>query len=298
MRRLFSSLLALAIFASGFAAAAVPADAATLDSLESDLVAQVNAFRASKGLTTLVVSDTITFASKWMATDMAVNNYFSHTSLDGRGPTQRMADAGYPAFTTYTGEDLAAGYTSAAEVLAGWIASPGHYAVLINPNYRAIGVGRAYSAGSAFKTYWAANFGGIVDAATTASVMDLGYHAAFEAKSPDAVLAPGQTTSLVVALKNTGYRGWYWNSGGQQAYVGTAEPLNIARGDIASNWLSSSRPATTTTPYVGPGQTGWFKFDVKAPATPGIYRLSVRGVVDGTTWLEGAATATWTITVR
>src|SRR5688572_366242 len=104
MRRLFSALLMAAIFASGFAAAA-PADAATLDSAESDLVAQVNAFRASKGLSTLVVSDTITFASKWMATDMAVNNYFSHTSLDGRSPTQRMADAGYPAFTTYTGED-------------------------------------------------------------------------------------------------------------------------------------------------------------------------------------------------
>ena len=62
----------------------VPTAAATLDGNESDLVAAVNSFRAGRGLARLAISDTLTFASKWMATDMAVYDYFSHTSRDGR----------------------------------------------------------------------------------------------------------------------------------------------------------------------------------------------------------------------
>ncbi|MBI2773465.1 MAG: hypothetical protein HYX56_03105, partial [Chloroflexi bacterium] len=50
-------------------------------------------------------------------------------------------------------------------------------------------------------------------------------------------------------------------------------------------------------PYVGPGQIGWFSFQVKAPATPGTYRLAVRGVIDGTTWLEDSGVF-FTIVVR
>jgi uncharacterized protein YkwD len=135
--------------------------AATPASGDSDLLALVNAFRAAHGLPALVLSDPLTLAASRMATDMSVNDYFAHTSLDGRSPTQRMADAGYPAFTTWSGEDLAAGYTSAADVLEGWIESPAHLAVLMNPAYRAIGIGRSYSSTSRYGWYWAADFGGI-----------------------------------------------------------------------------------------------------------------------------------------
>jgi uncharacterized protein YkwD len=280
---------------------AAPASAATLDGSESDLLGAINSFRASKGLSTLVVSDTLTVAAKWMATDMSVNNYFGHTSLDGRTPQQRMGDAGYPAYANWTGENIAAGYTVANDVLNGWINSPGHYAVLTNPNYRAIGIGRAYAAGSTYQWYWDADFGGAIDgaspAAAPARVMDIGFHAAWSTQSPDPTLSAGQSTTLVVALRNTGYRGWYKGSPGQQANLGTADPLDVARPELASNWLSPSRVATTTTDYVGPGQVGWFQFAVHAPSTPGVYVLRVRGVVDGTTWLEDPGIF-FTITVR
>jgi hypothetical protein len=268
----------------------IVARAATLDSGESDLLAQVNSFRASRGLSTLVVSDSLTLAAKWMATDMAVHNYFAHTSLDGRSPTQRMADAGYPAFSTWAGEDLAAGYAGAAQVLQGWINSPAHLAVLTNPAYRAIGIGRSYSAGSQYGWYWDADFGGIADRAAVSTVasFDQGFHSAWAGQSPNPTLAPGQVTTLVVALQNTGYRGWYQGSPGQQANLATAAPLDVARPELAYNWLSSNRVATTTTSYVGPGQTGWFQFQIQAPATPGTYRFDVRGVVDGASWLEDA----------
>src|SRR5881409_77689 len=187
------------------------AEGARLDSAEQDLVARINAFRAARSLPTLVVSDTLTSAAKWMSVDMGSRNYFAHTSLDGRSPTQRMADAGYPAFGTWTGEDLAAGFTSTADVLTGWINSPAHYAVLVNPQYHAIGVGHGYTTGSTYGWYWTADFGGVVDVVRAAPVAraaipaaapqshlfvpaqalppDSGYHASWNAQSPDPTVA-------------------------------------------------------------------------------------------------------------
>src|SRR5436190_3964157 len=197
------------------------AQGASLDNAEQDLVARINVFRAARSLPTLVVSDTLTSAAKWMSVDMGSRNYFAHTSLDGRSPTQRMADAGYPAFRTWTGEDLAAGYTSTADVLAGWIASPAHYAVLVNPEYHAIGIGRGYASGSVYGWYWTADFGGVVDAGRTAAAFDVGYHARWSGQRPDPTLAAGQTATLVVGLQNSGYRGWYAGGANEHAALGT-----------------------------------------------------------------------------
>src|SRR5438105_10551470 len=263
------------------------ADGASLDGSEQDLVARINSFRASRGLPTLAVSDTLTAAAKWMSADMGSRNYFAHTSLDGRSPTQRMADAGYPAFGTWTGEDLAAGFTTTAEVLNGWINSPAHYAVLINPQYHAIGVGRGYSAGSTYGWYWTADFGGVVDSGRAAPVArattvtapqsrpqvatpaqvalppDSGYHARWSAQSPDPILDPAQLATLVVALQNTGSRGWYRGVAGEEANLGTNDPQDAERPELADGWLSANRLTSTTTEYVGPGEVGWFEFKVR-----------------------------------
>ena len=285
------------------------AEAATLDSAEQDLVARINAFRAARGLPTLAVSDTLTSAAKWMSVDMGSRNYFAHTSLDGRSPTQRMADAGYPAFGTWTGEDLAAGYTNGGDVLNGWINSPAHYAVLVNPQYHAIGLGRGFATGSTYGWYWTADFGGVVDAARAAPVSrasvpataprpaavvvparalppDSGYHASWSGQSADPTLTIGATAKLVVALKNTGSRGWRNDGSGQQVVIGTNDPQDVDRSDLAADWLSANRVTSITTDYVGPGEVGWFEFTVRAPAAAGDYRLALRGVVEGVDWLE------------
>jgi uncharacterized protein YkwD len=305
-------LLAIVLAVVGMFSVAPPtADGASLDAAELDLVGRINSFRAGRGLPTVSISNTLTAAAKWMSTDMAANNYFGHTSLDGRAPVQRMNDAGYPAYTTWTGENLAAGYTAPADVLNGWINSPGHFAVLTNARYHALGVGRAYGAGTTYGWYWTADFGGVVDAGAPVSVapprsapvargaspvsassnapaipVDPGYHSRWIGQSPDPVLGPGQLTTLVVALENTGFRGWVQGAANAQAYLGTAEPQDGDRSDVAFGWLAANRPATTTTSYVGPGQTGWFEFDVRAPLEPGDYFLPLRGVVEGMTWLE------------
>jgi len=251
------------------------AEGAGLDGTEQELVTRINAFRGERGLPTLAVSDTLTAAAKWMSSDMAVRNYFAHTSLDGRSPTQRMADAGYPAFTTWTGEDLAAGFTATADVLNGWINSPAHLAVLMNSRYRAIGVGRSFAAGSTYGSYWTADFGSLVDGPRAAPVARA---------APGA--APGSFVALVVALENTGYRGWYRDVDAQQVNIGTNDPADAELPDLAVGWLAANRPATTTTTYVGPGEVGWFAFSLRAPATGGEYVLALRGVVEGVKWLE------------
>ena len=86
------------------------------------------------------------------STDMAANNYFSHTSQDGRNPGQRITGAGY-AWSGY-GENIAAGQTSAQAVVDGWLASPGHCANIMNANYADMATACVASSTSAYRTYW------------------------------------------------------------------------------------------------------------------------------------------------
>ena len=86
------------------------------------------------------------------STDMAANNYFSHTSQDGRNPGQRITGAGY-AWSGY-GENIAAGQTSVQAVVDGWLASPGHCANIMNASYVDMATACVASSTSTYRTYW------------------------------------------------------------------------------------------------------------------------------------------------
>ena len=158
--------IALAVAAIALASSASAAAVTTIErsiqsaSAQSDLVVLVNAYRANAGLQAVSANGALTAAAGWMAGDMASRNYIGHVSSDGRSPTQRMSAFGYPAASMYTGEDLGAGFGTASAVLAGWQASAAHNAVLLNPNYNAVGIGLVYEPNSTYKWYWAADFGG------------------------------------------------------------------------------------------------------------------------------------------
>jgi len=158
--------LLLAVWALGLSFSSASSAATRIDrgalslSTQSDLIALVNAYRVNNGLQLVYASGALTAAAAWMAGDMAAKNYIAHVSTDGRSPTQRMSAFGYPATSMYTGEDLGAGYATAGAVLAGWQTSAAHNAVLLNPNYNAVGIGLVYNASSTYKWYWAADFGG------------------------------------------------------------------------------------------------------------------------------------------
>ena len=55
---------------------------------------------------------------------MATQNYFSHTSADGRTLADRINATGYA--WSALGENIAAGYPSVNAVVDGWMASDGH----------------------------------------------------------------------------------------------------------------------------------------------------------------------------
>jgi uncharacterized protein YkwD len=88
---------------------------------------------------------------------MAVNAFFDHTNLQGQGPSERLALAGY-AWTTW-GENIAAGYATPQQVVAGWLASHGHCVNMMNGAFTELGVGYYYGAGSPYGHYWTQDFG-------------------------------------------------------------------------------------------------------------------------------------------
>jgi uncharacterized protein YkwD len=106
-----------------------------------------------------------------MSTDMATNNYFSHTDSLGRSPGTRFAAFGYPYYPW--GEDIAAGYSDAQDTLNQWInacdpdssgnCTYAHRQNMLNPEFLVMGIGRANSATSTYGWYWTADFGGVVD---------------------------------------------------------------------------------------------------------------------------------------
>lgn len=130
--------------------------APTVDPFEAEVVALTNLERAKAGCPALGVSPQLAEAAGSHSLDMALNDYFSHTSLDGRTPWDRIADTGY----SYTGaaENIAAGYSTPTAVIQGWMNSDGHRANILNCSLTEIGVGYAYLANDTgevnYRHYW------------------------------------------------------------------------------------------------------------------------------------------------
>ena len=89
--------------------------------------------------------------------DMANNNYFDHKDRDGRTPGDRAELGGYS--FRQIGENIAAGQGNARKVVDSWLASPGHCANLMNPQYSELGAAYAADPKSDAGIYWTAMFG-------------------------------------------------------------------------------------------------------------------------------------------
>ena len=136
-----------------------PLVATSLDGEESAFLTLINQYRQANGKPALTLNQNLISSSKWLSGDMASKNYFDHKDSQGRDPFTRMSDFGY-GLNTYKAENIAAGFTTAAQALEGWKNSPGHNANMLNANYKVIGIGRAYNSDSTYKWYWTTDFGG------------------------------------------------------------------------------------------------------------------------------------------
>jgi len=120
----------------------------------TQILARVNAERAKAGCKAVVLDPRLTAAAAGHAQDMATNNYFSHTSRDGRTFVDRIKAQGYPVPRS---ENIAAGQPTVTAVMDAWMASAGHRANILDCS--AVAMGAASANGGSYGIYWVQDFG-------------------------------------------------------------------------------------------------------------------------------------------
>ncbi len=151
-------LLVIAVVGRG---GVVAAPAYNPDGEELAFLGIINNYRAENGLGELALSPTLGAAAEYHSLDMGTHGYFDHTLSDGTTAGENIDNHGYTDDTW--GENIAGGMETARENFVAWRNSPGHDANMLRADFEAIGIGRAYVAGSPSGWYWTTTFGGEVD---------------------------------------------------------------------------------------------------------------------------------------
>lgn len=123
-------------------------------SVASQILKLVNAQRAKAGCRTVTLDPRLTAAAAGHASDMAANNYFSHTSRDGRTFVDRIKAKGY---SSPRSENIAAGQTGVTAVMNAWMKSAGHRVNILDCS--ATQMGAASAKGGSYGVYWVQDFG-------------------------------------------------------------------------------------------------------------------------------------------
>jgi uncharacterized protein YkwD len=104
----------------------------------ASVVAQMNVYRAEKGLPLLVAESRLTKSAEDRMHDMEDLGYWAHVAPDGRVPFVWMRANGYE--YQFAAENLARGFETVQVLLEGWMESPGHRANILSPLYTECGV--------------------------------------------------------------------------------------------------------------------------------------------------------------
>jgi uncharacterized protein YkwD len=122
--------------------------------LERRIFQLTNEGRRKNGLPPLAPDDSLAAKARDKSDDMLKNNYFSHTSPEGKTIKDRMQEEKPASFRTISriGENIYMGSrldystdvkTQARMIVDGWMTSPGHRRNILDPNYTHLGVGVA-----------------------------------------------------------------------------------------------------------------------------------------------------------
>lgn len=125
-----------------------------ITAIEKEVARLVNVERAKVGLPALSYNWQLARTARIKSEDMRNNNYFSHTSPTYGSPFDMMRNFGIS--YTAAGENIAMGQRTAAEVMNGWMNSPGHRSNILNSSFTQIGVG--YAKNSSGRIYWTQQF--------------------------------------------------------------------------------------------------------------------------------------------
>jgi uncharacterized protein YkwD len=90
--------------------------------------------------------------------DMAANDLFSHIGSAGQTLAVRVDATGYT--WTLLGENIAAGFDTPAQTVLAWMASDGHCANVMNPQFRDVALACVPGTfATRYRNYWTLNFG-------------------------------------------------------------------------------------------------------------------------------------------
>lgn len=135
--------------------AALVAPAVEAPAWQANMLAIINATRVRAGVKELNLCPAINRAAQLYAEQMAATGLFAHVGADGSKAWERMKAQAYN--WRSAGENIARGQDDVDVVMAAWIASPGHYANLINSNFRHVGLGLTVDASGS--KWWVQDFG-------------------------------------------------------------------------------------------------------------------------------------------
>ena len=111
----------------------------------------INAERTARGIPPLTMNRQLALAGDGYAQAMVAGRFFSHYGPGGDSPLDRVQAQGYIAGSDQwqVGETLAWGngpLSTPRSIVDGWMASPEHVAVLLDPAFREIGIGIRFGA--------------------------------------------------------------------------------------------------------------------------------------------------------
>ena len=130
-----------------------------LAAMRAAVLARVNAERAKAGRRPLTRNVNLERSAQRYAEDMLARGFFAHESPEGTRPRDRDETAGYEARAV--GENIAEGQFTAADVMDGWMASPGHRHNILDSDFSELGVGLALGRGpEGDQVVWVQEFGG------------------------------------------------------------------------------------------------------------------------------------------
>jgi hypothetical protein len=105
------------------------------------LLQETNTQRTQQNIGALALNNKLSQAAQDKANDMAVRNYWSHVTPEGAQPWQFISAVGYE--YTLAGENLAYGFATSSDTVAGWMNSSAHRDNLLKSGYKEVGFGIA-----------------------------------------------------------------------------------------------------------------------------------------------------------
>lgn len=157
-----------------------PASLVLLADYPQDVIRLINLNRQAAGVLPLKANPILAALAQSHSDQMRNATCMAHQCTGEFSPVERICGSGYRMYggthsvmgvnpessgglpnpgdgSCFIGEAIAGGYTTPASVVAGWMASPPHYAILMHRQLREIGVG--FAGGGYHRAYWTADLG-------------------------------------------------------------------------------------------------------------------------------------------